>query len=389
LPLAPVAASLDFPGGISIAARPGLCSPCPVSEPAPTSNATRWLDSVDVPGFAPPAEPGAWAARRAEIRATLVRLLGAFPPRPAAPAVEVLSRTEHDGYVLEKIRFENGIGSTVSGYLFLPAGRARRAPGILYCHWHAGQWDVGKEELLRTNATPVAPGPALARLGFAVLGIDACGFGERNGQGPGGPQERDGAGELTASKFNLWAGRTLWGAILRDDQMALDYLAGRPEVDPQRIGVTGISMGSTRSWWLMALDDRLKTAVCVACLTRYQDLIRAEALKEHGIYYFVPGMLRHFDTEAVIACGAPRPMLFMTGDRDPGSPLPGIRAIEERVAPLFNREGSRKAFVSLVFPDTGHVYLPEMWARMTSWMEQALQGVGEGGGARAANLGAG
>jgi hypothetical protein len=146
-------------------------------------------------------------------------------------------------------------------------------------------------------------------------------------------------------------------------------------------------MGSTRSWWLMALDDRLKTAVCVACMTRYQDLIRAGSLKEHGIYYFVPDMLRHFDTEAVIACAAPRPILFMTGDRDPGSPLAGVHALEARLAPLFNLDGAPKAFVSLVFTDTGHVYLPEMWARMTSWMERALLGVGEGGGARAANLG--
>ncbi len=360
-----------------------------MSEPAPTSNATRWLGSVDVPRFTVPAGEGAWGARRAEIRATLVRLLGDFPARPAVPRVEVLSRTEHDGYVLEAFRFENGIGASVPGYLFLPVRPGRRVPGILYCHWHAGQWEVGKEELLRTNATPVVPGPTLARLGFAVLGIDACCFGQRNGQGPGGPGEQGAAGEMTASKFSLWAGRTLWGTMLRDDLMALDYLSSRPEIDPERIGVTGISMGSSRRWRLAALDDRLTTAVCVACMTRYQDLIRAEAIKEHGIYYFVPGMLRHFDTEAVIACAAPRPMLFMTGDRDPGSPLTGVRAIESRVAPLFNREGARKAFVSLVFPNTGHVYLPEMWARMTSWMAQNLQGVGEGGGDRSASPGAG
>lgn len=358
-----------------------------MSEPALNSNALRWLGSVDVPAFVAPTAAAARTARQAEIRSTLGRLLGAFPARPPVPAVEVLARTEHDGYTLEKIRFENGLGMTVSGYFFLPARRARRAPGILYCHWHAGQWDVGKEELLGTNATPVVPGPTLARLGFAVLGIDACCFGERNGQGPGGPRERDAAGEMTASKFSLWAGRTLWGTMIRDDQMALDYLASRPEVDPDRLGVTGISMGSTRGWWLMALDDRLKTAVCVACMTRYQDLIRAGSLKEHGIYYFVPDMLRHFDTEAVIACAAPRPILFMTGDRDPGSPLAGVHALEARLAPLFNLDGAPKAFVSLVFTDTGHVYLPEMWARMTSWMERALLGVGEGGGARAANLG--
>ena len=372
------------PAAISIAVGFVICSSAAVSEPEPTTSVKEWLGSVDVPELNPPATWDAWMRQRSEIRATLRALLGDFPPRPPIPEVAILSRTEHDGYVLEKFTFRNGQGATVPGYLFLPRNAGRRVPAILYCHWHAGQYDSGKEEMLQTNATPVPPGPTLARLGFAVLGIDASGFGERNGHGPAGPAERGGAEELTASKFSLWAGRTLWGMILRDDLMALDYLCSRPEVDAARIGVTGISMGSTSSWWLMALDDRLKTAVCVACMTRYQDLIQAGGMKEHGIYYFVPGMLRHFDTEAVIACGAPRPMLFMTGDSDPGSPVGGVRALEARVSPVYRLAGADKAFVSVIFPDTGHVYLPAMWARMVEWMETNLMDPGERADSKAA-----
>ena len=65
---------------------------------------------------------------------------------------------------------------------------------------------------------------------------------------PDGPAEKGGAGEMTAAKFQLWAGRSLWGMILRDDLMALDYLASRPEVDAARLGVldqSPISQGST------------------------------------------------------------------------------------------------------------------------------------------------
>lgn len=348
-------------------------SPGSNAQPVATA-AQRWLASVDVPDFTPPSKPEEWARQRAEIRATLWKLLGDFPPRPAVPRVTVVSRTVHDGYVLEKFTFENGLGSTVPGYLFLPGNAGAKVPAILYCHWHAGQYDVGKEEMLRQNATPVVPGPTLARLGYAVLGIDACCFGERNGQGPGGPADKGGPGELTAVKFSLWAGRTLWGTMIRDDLMALDYLCSRPEVDAGRIGVTGISMGSTRSWWLMALDDRLKTAVCVDCMTRYQNLIDEGDLGEHSIYYFVPGMLRHFDSEAVIACAAPRPMLFMTGDSDRGSPVSGIHAIEAAVAPIYRLEGRPGDFTSIIYPDTGHVYLPAMWQRMVAWMGARLGG---------------
>ena len=75
---------------------------------------------------------------------------------------------------------------TCSGRRSLPG----KAPAILYCHWHGGEYDIGKEELFQAKHTPEPPGPALAKRGFVVLGIDAYCFGERNGRGPGGPAEK-------------------------------------------------------------------------------------------------------------------------------------------------------------------------------------------------------
>ncbi len=334
----------------------------------------RWLQSLPpVPGLAAPASPEAWTSQRAQIRQTLQTLLGELPPRPAVRPV-VLWREDRGAYWLEKFEFDNGAAEAVRGYLFLPKHAApdRKVPGVLYCHWHGGQYDIGKDEMLGTNATPVPPGPALAEQGFAVLGIDACGFGERNGAGPDGLAQRGSSGELSAAKFNLWAGRTLWGMILRDDLTALDILSSRNDVDATKIGVTGISMGSTRTWWIMALDDRPKTGVAVGCMTRYRELIERGMLKAHGIYYFVPGMLRHFDAEAVIACAAPRPMLFMTGDSDGGSPVEGIHAITRAVEPVYAALGARESFSSQIEPNTGHVYLPGMWERTVAWLRKYL-----------------
>jgi dienelactone hydrolase len=337
------------------------------------SQAESWLANSKLPPpFVVPDSKAGWEDTRKKIRATLWQLLGALPPRPAAPHVEILSREDRGEFLLEKFSFDNGAGAVVPGYLLLPKGQRGKAPGILFCNWHGGEYEIGKEELFQARHTPEAPGPALARRGYVVLGIDAYCFGERDGQGPGGPQEKGSAGEMTASKFNLWVGRTLWGMILRDDLIALDYLASRPEVDSSRLGVTGISMGATRSWWLMALDDRLKTGVAVACLTRYQNLIRHEELKAHGIYYFVPNLLTHFDTEAIVALIAPRPVLFQTGDRDSGSPPDGIRAIESAVAPAYRLYGKEKLFQSILYPGLGHVYTQEMWNRTLTWLEQDL-----------------
>jgi len=344
-----------------------------MAQPTP-SVAQRWLDAAaPVPDFPIPADKASWERQRMEVRTRLNELLGALPPHPKKLAVETLSREDRGDYLLEKFQLENGAGSLVPGYLLLPKQSPSKAPAILYCHWHGGHYDVGKEELFGTNATPVPAGPALARMGFVVLAIDAYGFGERNGQGPGGASERGGAGELTASKLNLWLGRTLWGMIVRDDLIALDYLCSRPEVDSSRVGVTGISMGATRTWWAMALDDRLKAGVAICCLTRYQNLIQHESLKSHGIYYFVPGMLRHFDTEAVVALAAPRPLLFLSGETDAGSPIDGIHAIEGKVAPIYQLYGARTRFESIIYPGVGHLYTPDMWQRMVAWMERELK----------------
>ena len=338
------------------------------------TDAARWWESAGpVPAFTVPASLREWEIKRKTIRAELVQLLGRLPPRPKAPKVEILSREDRGAYRLEKFQFDNGAGATVPGYLLLPRNAPGPSPAILYCHWHGGEYEIGKEELFQARHTPVPPGPALAQRGYVVMAIDAYCFGERDGRGPGGPTEKGSAGEMTASKFNLWIGRTLWGMMLRDDLMALDYLASRPEVDQHAIGVTGMSLGATRSWWLMALDDRLKTGVPIDCLTRYQNLLARQNLQAHGIYYFVPNLLNHFDTEAIVALLAPRPVLFLDGDQDPTSPVDGIHAIESAVRPVYQLYRQEGAFQSIVYPNQGHVYTSEMWEKTLVWFDEKLK----------------
>ena len=337
--------------------------------------AQRWLAKAELaPAFTAPASKGAWERERGKIRAQLWELLGKLPPRPKLPKVEILSREDRGDYMVEKFQFDNEAGATVPGYIILPKGVTGKAPAILYCHWHGGEYEIGKEELFQARHTPEAPGPVLARRGYVVLGIDTYCFGERNGRGPDGPLEKGADGEASACKFNLWVGRTLWGMIVRDDLMALDYLASRREVDADRLGVMGMSMGATRAWWLMALDERLKTGVPVCCLTRYQNIIERGYLHAHGFYYFVPNVLNHFDTEAIVSLIAPRPVLFLDGDSDKTSPADGIHAIEAAVRPVYGLYGREKDFESIVYAGQGHLYTPEMWQKTEAWLDERLKG---------------
>jgi hypothetical protein len=95
-------------------------------------------------------------------------------------------------------------------------------------------------------------------------------------------------------------------------------------------------------------------------------------LKAHGIYYFVPGLLNCFDTEAVVAMLAPRPALFLNGGADAGSPEDGIHAIEAAVRPAYRLYGKENEFQSIVYPGQGHIYTPEMWQKTLRWMEDRL-----------------
>ena len=74
-------------------------------------------------------------------------------------------------------------------------------------------------------------------------------------------------------------------------------------------------------------------------------------------------------TEAVISLIAPRPVLFMAGDEDIGSP----HAIEGKVKDRYKLYGSEKLFGSVVSPGLGHVYVPEMWEKMLNWIDGNLR----------------
>jgi hypothetical protein len=314
-----------------------------------------------------------WERRKGAVQATLWRLLGDLPPRDT-PTPRITS-SERDGYRFEKLAFDNGAGATVYGYLLVPPGRVEPGPAILYLHHYGGGFRRGKEELFHPEPLPLPPGPALVAAGCTVLAIDAYAHGQRQQQGPAGERESGAETELALFKQFLWQGRTLWGMMVRDDALALDYLLTRPEVDPRRVGVVGANMGATRARWLAALDDRLAVTVTIACLTHYQSLIRRGALNGHNIYYYLPNVLREgIDMEAVVGLIAPRPLLTLTGDQDEISLVEGVHLINGFVREVYDLYGAADLFKGVVYEGIGHAYTPQMWEDMLAWFDTHLAG---------------
>jgi len=223
------------------------------------------------------------ARRRQELWSLLGDLPWAHKPGPA----KVVKTEKHDGYTLQRLVLDlNGI-EPVPALLLIPDKRPEPAPGLLFIHWHGGMYDLGKEQLLIGAEAQPAYAPVCAEKGIVTLAIDSWCFGERKHEAEGRTGEED------AFKLMLWRGQVLWGMMMLDEFRAFDYLASRPEVDPRRLGALGMSMGSTKAWWLAALEPRVRLCVDICCLTDFEELIRTHNLKGHGIYY-VPSLLQQF-----------------------------------------------------------------------------------------------
>jgi dienelactone hydrolase len=307
----------------------------------------------------------AFSAFQARRRQELWGLLGDLPwdykPGPAQP----VKTEKHEGYTLERLVLDlNGV-EPVPALLLVPDKRPKPAPGLLYIHWHGGMYDLGKEQLLVGADAQPAYAPVCAEKGIVTLAIDSWCFGERK-------HETDGrTGEEDAFKLMLWRGQVLWGMMMFDEFRALDYLAGRPEVDSRRLGALGMSMGSTKAWWLAALDPRVRLCVDICCLTDFEELIRTQNLKGHGIYYYVPSLLKHFQTVQINELIVPRPRLSVNGRQDGLTPPAGVERIRDRLLAQYREHGKPEDCRIELF-DCGHVELPEMRKLILEWLESKL-----------------
>lgn len=277
-------------------------------------------------------------------RNRLRQLVGLVEPAVSLSAARI---EERDGYEIEHLTLKLG-DTEVRGILTKPLKAGGRLPAILYGHSHGGRYDIGADELLDGREYLLDPlGPVFARAGYVTLSIDMPVFGKR-------ATVTEGA----AAKALLWYGKGLFGQMLCDHSAALTYLASRPDVDPERIGAFGISMGCTLSYWLAAMDERIKAVAHLCCFADLRKMIELGNHDGHGVYLIVPGLLNEADAGAIGALVAPRPQLICIGEADELTPPAAVALAWEETSAAYAGHPDHLHLVSE--PGVKHQETPRM-----------------------------
>jgi Acetyl xylan esterase (AXE1) len=189
-----------------------------------------------------------------ELRNRLLNMLGGLPTQKTPLNPRITGRLEMKGFHVEKLIFESLPGVYVSALVYVPEDRNQKNPAVLVPSGHAAKGKAYYQRLCQH----------LVQRGYIVINWDPVGEGERS-------QFWD--AKQNKSRYNLicgehavlgnlayLAGTNLARWEIWDGIRALDYLLTRPDVDPQRINITGTSGGGTQTAYIAALDPRIKVA---------------------------------------------------------------------------------------------------------------------------------
>jgi dienelactone hydrolase len=276
-----------------------------------------------------------------------------------------------DGYRIESLTYEVQSGERIPALLLIPDGASASdpRPAIAVWHQHNGEFHLGKTEPAGLAGNPMHhTGVALVREGFVVLCPDTLCFEER----------QDPMGKLKGAEYERFEflrevvrGRSLaWRNIL-DMKRAVDYLCERPEVQSDKIGCYGHSMGSTNSWLVGPLEPRLKCIVGNCCLPTYEAIEETHIL--HAFTNFVPGWLKYGDTPEIAALIAPRALHLNFGEKDWGSPIESVRRGLLRISEQYKNAGRPENFTSFIEDGKEHELSDAMWQKTKEVFERHLK----------------
>jgi len=352
---------------------------------------TLLLFAAGLAKLAAAAEPGAYPPPK-EVRAEFLKQLD----RPRVPLDPQTRQTEHDaeGQVSESISIASekradGAVERVPLLIVRPEYMTGRLPAVIVLHGTGGNKESQRPFLVD-----------LAWRGIIGVALDARYHGERSGGAKG-------ADAYVAAITRAWkapAGSphehpfyfdTCW-----DLWRTIDYLVTREDVDGDRLGMIGFSMGGIQTWLAAAVDERVKVAVPAIAVQSFRWSLENEAwqgrantikaahlaaaadLGESQVNSrvcrelwnkVIPGMLDQFDCPSMIRLFAGRPLLIVNGDLDPNCPLPGARLAFAAAETAFKEAGASEKLKIMVAANTPHKVTDDQRQAALDWLVNWLK----------------
>jgi dienelactone hydrolase len=300
-----------------------------------------------------------WEAQLPRLRSEYLEMLGLAPlPEKTDLKVTITGTIERDGVVIDKLHFQSRPGLYVTGNLYRPKDNSARLPTILYVCGHSNRGRDGNKTAFQEH------GAWFAQHGYNCLIIDTLQLGEVAGHHHG------------TYRLNRWwwqsrgytpAGVECWNGI-----RAIDYLVSRPDVDPERIGVTGISGGGAATIWIAAADPRVRVAVPVSGMSDLESYVSNKIVNGHCDCMFMVNTYA-WEWTTIAALIAPRPMLFANSDNDPIFPMDGNRRIIERLRKIYEMYQQSDRIAEYV-SQGGHDYRPDLRVAIFAFFNKHLKG---------------
>jgi dienelactone hydrolase len=304
-----------------------------------------------------------WQDRRAQTLESMQLVMGPLPDRSDLESldVEVLQTVRVDGIERRRISYLAEQGDRVPAYLLIPEGLVNPAPAMLCLHQTTA---IGKNEPAGLGGKPdLHYGLELAKRGYVTLIPDYPGFGDNEFD----PYTH---GYASASMKGIW-----------NHMRAVDLLEELPEVDGDRIGCIGHSLGGHNTLFVAAFDERLQVMVSSCGFNAFSKYMGGDLVTWSSKYYMPRVAERYgndpalmpWDFSDVVAALAPRALFVNAPLHDNNFEVSGVRDCVESAMLAYQAQGAGDRLVA-TYPDTGHDFPASVRESAYSFIDAVLRG---------------
>jgi acetyl esterase/lipase len=330
----------------------------------------KLLEFRDAQGVHPVKSAADWAKRRKHILAHMEAVMGPLPDDKTKVPLDVQwgAATQTDKFVRKRLTFAVAKGERVRAFLLVPLGVKEKRPAVLCLHQTNGKLGADSPAGLG-GAADLHYAVHLAERGYVTLAPDYPSFGEYDF-------------DFARSEFVSGTMKAIWNNI-----RAVDLLQSLAEVDPDRIGCIGHSLGGHNTMFTGVFDTRIKALVSNCGFTSFPKYFGGK-IKGWSSDRYMPRIATvyelkpekvPFDFPEVVAALAPRAFLASSPLHDANFDVDGVKDCLAAAAPAYELLDAKEKLVAN-YPDCKHEFPPAVREVAYRWLDRWLGATKKGSG---------